>query len=1126
MLRQYFRNNLIILLTALMAVATAFAASAAAPEAYAGASKLKTGRWIKVKIPATGMYCLSTKQLKAMGFTDVSKVNVYGYGGRVISEQLDGNHPDDLPMQPVVRTSKGIVFFGVDATRWGINSAGSSYFVREENPYDQYSYYFVSDVAADQLTQPTADASVAGGSNPQDTFIDHILYEQSLAAPSNTGRTLLGEDFRSTPSRKFSFSLPGNTGDATVRTVFGAYSTNGTSTLTFTANGTKLETSSSDRISTVGESFISYANTSKVVANPGEKLDYEIKFTTTGALTLARLDYIIVEYPRRLAVTADQLVFNTTKPATVAVANADEWLTIWDVTRPESPAVVDYQLIDGKAVFTVNESGYREYVAFYPDKVSTEPTRDALVANQDIHGMAVPDMLIVSPSDYLSEAKRLAEFHAEHDGLKVHVLTPQTLYNEFSSGTADLSAFRKALKMWFDRGEENGSRLRYCLMMGRGSYDNLGVTSDIKNKPYQRLPLWQSASGNSQLSSYSTDDILAMLQDWTPGWSMSTADLDIGVGRMPVKSALEAKQAVNKVINYAKFPEYGGWRNKVLVIADNGDRNDHLNQSQDLISNMQSTDIGGGRMVQRIYLDTYDYVYTSVGATVPDATDDFLAALNEGAMMVSYIGHADPREWTHEKFFNWPQITSLTNHYLPVFYAATCEFGRWDDSEASGAEEMWLNPTAGAVAFYTPSRKVYMHQNGELTRSLGRVVAANSDYRIGDIYRLSKNGMASAKDENRLRFHLIGDPALKMPMPTRGVEVLEIDGADPLSEDLPIVGALSNFKISGRIISFDDQPAEDFNGILEIVLNDAERVQTTLGNGDGGEETVFNDRKSILFRGRTEVKNGKWEASVRLPLEIENNYSPALFTFYAYDTSKGIEANGTCDRLYVYGLADNIVDDNDGPVIESLVLNGEGFNSGDVVGSCSTMIANVSDPSGINVSNVSLGHSMTLRIDGGEPLADVVNYYLPSTTDPTAGTVSYPLSEIDPGDHTLEFTVWDNAGNSSVETIDFRVAAGGRPEIYDLYTDVNPAVTSVTFILSHDTASSGTQCLIEVFDLSGRLVWSEAPTGVGTTLTATWNLHDTTGNRVARGIYLYRATVTASSGAQTTTTKKLAVAAQ
>ena len=70
------------------------------------------------------------------------------------------------------------------------------------------------------------------------------------------------------------------------------------------------------------------------------------------------------------------------------------------------------------------------------------------MANQDIHGMESPDMLIISPDVYRQAAQKVADLHAETDGLKAVVLSPEAIYNEFSSGTPDVTAFRKVLKMW------------------------------------------------------------------------------------------------------------------------------------------------------------------------------------------------------------------------------------------------------------------------------------------------------------------------------------------------------------------------------------------------------------------------------------------------------------------------------------------------------------------------------------------------------------------------------------------------------------------------------------------------------------------------------------------------------
>ena len=93
------------------AMLPAFGALAADASKYASSSALAGGNWVKVEISTPGLQTLSSQTLKNFGFSNPKGVYVYGYGGRMISEALDDNHPDDLPPVPVLRKDDGSITF-------------------------------------------------------------------------------------------------------------------------------------------------------------------------------------------------------------------------------------------------------------------------------------------------------------------------------------------------------------------------------------------------------------------------------------------------------------------------------------------------------------------------------------------------------------------------------------------------------------------------------------------------------------------------------------------------------------------------------------------------------------------------------------------------------------------------------------------------------------------------------------------------------------------------------------------------------------------------------------------------------------------------------------------------------
>lgn len=1116
-----------------MALTAALGVYAFDPKIYASQSALSSGNWAKIRVERTGMQFISRSQLTSMGFRDIDKVNVYGFGGRMISERLSADMPDDLPQLPCVRTSRGILFFGVDHVDWKKAPSNSAMtWSHIQNPYSETSYYFISDKAAESVALLEAEKYTDSG-NVQTTFTARTVHEVDNFAPSNSGRTLLGEDFRSPNKRNFSFSLPDPAeATATVRVLFAGGTTSGWDLTVYPGGSTSGGVRKSQN-SGLGSAFMQTLEAEGDFPLDGERLSIDVGFTGRGTTTLARLDWIEAEWTRSLKLRDGQLHIydDMTAARTYSVEGCSDQTEVWDVTVPTRPRAVEKRFENGRLLFSA--SGQREFIVFNPE-AGYATAAAGRVANQDIHGLPTPDMLIISPSEYIDAARRVAAIH-EKEGMTVHTLTPEALYNEFSSGAADVSAFRKALKMWHDRAADP-NRLAYCIIFSRPTYDNKMATERVKSAGYPRVPIWQSPTGYSESSSYSTDDFIGMVDDPVSSTTgIEYEKIRVAVGRFPVMSKAEADQAVAKLEGFLANPDYGPWRNSVMIISDDNDNGVHLTQGEEVYNGLRSNGNGKHFSYERLYLDSYTLEYTGRGPVYTTAKQRMFDKFNEGLSFVDYIGHANPYFWGHESLLLWNDMMAMSNSRLPVLYAATCEYMRWDADERSGGEMMWLKEKGGIIAGIIPSRTVLISSNGVLNANTSRRIFerdANGDpKRLGQFYIEGKNTYSSS---NTLRYGFIGDPALRINSATMRVQLDTLAGHDMNavkgSGDFPTIKGRQSVRISGRVTDNEGNLLEGFNGRLHLQLMDAEKPITTFGNGKPSSAAVitYNDRKTQLYTGVAIVEKGLWQTTIPMPSEIENNYSPARLIFYAY-SDEGTEANGSDERFYVYGIDADAEEDTEGPEIRMFALNREENGEGCVVHSTPMVLANFADESGINLSDAGIGHKLRLTLDGKKTYEDLNLHYTPDPFDYRAGSVAYPLPELTPGAHTLKLTVWDNANNCTTRELSFNVSAAKQPSIYDLTTDCNPATTSVTFSVGTDRPKSKVGCTIEVFDLGGRRVWSrhtETETGMDSSIRFQWDLKDQSGVRVPRGIYLYRATLTSPEGAETTETRKLAVTAQ
>jgi hypothetical protein len=859
-------------------------------------------------------------------------------------------------------------------------------------------------------------------------------------------------------------------------------------------------------------------------------INVNISYNQPSSSSSGWLNYIEISAYRWLTFTGGQMLFRSFEniaPNAISefqISNADINTKVWDVSDPINPKLLQSNLSNNILSLITSTENLKEFVAFNGNNFY-QPVFRGEVINQNLHGLEQQDYIIVSHPLFMNEANRLAEFHRNNNNLKVKVVTPEQIYNEFSSGSQDPVAIRSFMKMFYDRANTKGNPPKYLLLFGDGSYDNKNRINNNTNF----IVTYQSDETYNLANSYVCDDFFGFLDDNENGSSIYES-LDIGIGRFPVKSELEAKIVVDKVIRYSIQQDlvpnsnnivsnFGDWKNNVCFVADDEDGNVYLTDTEVLANKLKNN--YPIINIDKIYLDAYPQVFNSGGQRYPEVNKAINQRIEKGTLIMNYIGHGGELGWAHERVLEISDINSWNNTYnMPLFFTATCEFSRFDDPERTSAGELvLLTPKGGGIALLTTSRVAYQSTNMGLIDSFFSKVfkKENGNYpSLGDLIKYSKN--LNANGIAIKNFVLLGDPALKLAYPKYNVATTSIN-TNPANIDYDTLAAFSKVTVKGLITDENNNPI-DFNGVLYPTVYDKPIKVTTLGN-DYPYTVNFELLKAVLFKGKTKITNGNFEFSFIVPKDISYNIGPGKISYYAKnDTS---DANGYYNKIMVGGIDNNAVIDDIGPQI-SLYMNDTNFVNGGITNENPIFLAKISDDFGINTVGNGIGHDLVAYIDNSSQPVILNDYFSYEIDSYLKGSVYYPIFNLSDGNHNIRFKAWDISNNSSTSSIDFIVASSEKVVISNLLNYPNPFTDKTTFTFKHNHPGESIEIEINIYDIKGQLVKSikeNVRTEGFNSDPIEWNGNNDSGARLSKGVYVYRVRLKTQNGKEEYATNKL-----
>jgi hypothetical protein len=1069
---------------------------------YRDNSLLAKGDWYKIEVNKDGIYRLDGAYLSGLGIDlnaiRPNEIQLFGKGGGMLSQRNADPRADDLIENAITVVDGGdgrfdsqdyILFYGQAADQISFQRRNNTF---RSNPhlYSTKTAYFltINQGIGKRIPQVAFDPNVTNSVNTVRRFVYRNDEKTSLI---RMGRVFVGDNFDQENTLRYTFDVPDaqpNSRIALRIRTFGRGS--GGVNLNVTANNTPVGTMthSSSFTDCYYCSFAQMASrTFTVDAQQVQNGRLEVALTIDRAGNpQAWVDFIELDYTAQLSPSQPFIPFyhvntsNDDSPVRLSLGTISSGYAVWDVSNPTD---VKAHALTGNAITTAAAS-FIPLVAFN-DQAYLRPENAAKIANQDLHGLPPVDYLLITDKTLIAEAEELAAFHRQQytnsagQPRQVHILTTETIYNEFGSGVADLTAIRDAIKMFYDRGMNgSGPKLEHVLLLGDGSYDNKGINADRPSL----IPTYQARQSTSPTEAFTSDDFLTFMEDNEGFWGervnyyeedtqQESHTMDFAIGRLPVKTPQDARAMIRKIIDYATNPDgFDDWRNRALLIGDikqNGStfEDNHIREADDLDINYYRR-CAPELNVDKVYLDSYPAQRLAEGVRFPLAHQALMDKLHQGQLIVSYTGHGGETGLSSSYVFEIPDIDGLRNgNRAPLWITATCEFGRWDDHNRDcGAERLVTNPLGGGIGVITAVRMVYSSGNQAFNNNLHLFLLNCSDdanrMAIGESYRRAKNLIWRDEPINTRAFSLLGDPGLMLNFPKNRVVLTQMNKQPVATGKVDTLKALGQVQIAGEVHSPAGSLLSDFNGKVYLTVFDKPQRMVTLQ-----ANIPYQWQRNVIFRGAASVKNGQFSLEFNMPLDISYEVGMGKFSFYAEDEKR--DANGSFHDFVVCCTDPNAPDCSHDPSL-TLYIDSTDWKDGSITSPRPTLYAEVEDKLGINTTGIGIGREITAILNNDPKQTIVLNGFYQSAIDnPRKGIIRYPFPTVADGWYTLQCRAFNVCNRSATAETRFRVVSNPSAKIEQIQVIPNPMSTYGTFRFNHNRSGQAMDVQITILNTAG-----------------------------------------------------------
>ncbi len=1118
---------------------------------------LASGNLYKIKVDKSGIFKITTQFLRDNGINP-SSVNprnfrIYGNGGVMLPEFNQDPRFDALQENAiqVVGEDDGVwndndyaLFYAQGPNGFNLydNSNGNGYKRRDtrtdrsngvKNIYDDFSYYYINfDKGAGKRVQPV-DANL-----PAQLITRYDNYQVINNDQKNllkVGRIWVEDTpFINEKTVTFTTNSAIQANDVIrFRTQVVAYKSQQNSMGITINNLAPYNQTVLPDSGTYEYNFVPLNHSGTLTNLTGNQITFkynpDISKNPNGTFYF---DYAEVQYKENLAFNGSQMNFRDFSISSgsntdygFSIANASNIEQVWDVTDITNANRRVNKSGGGffNFAYTAADQNFNnEFVAFRSD-AAFSPQFVGRIGNQNLSAIQNIDYLILTVPEMMGQAQRLANYHQTKNNYKVEIVDVNKVYEEYSSGSKDLTAIRD----FVTRLNTPAGRLKYVFILGDASYDYKNRVPNNTNV----VPSYQSEHSSDYVASFVTDDYIVMTMPQTAS-IIETNMPDLPVGRIPAANVTEAGIMIDKTLAYynslpGQSSPFGEWRMRLDFVVDDdreggGPFHDVMNKTLVNVFEQPGQQELKEYNVKKLYLDSFPAQSTAGGQRYPQVNQSISNAIGN-SLYLFYFGHGGINGWAQERVLTSTEIqnsNNFSNVYsrFPFVSTITCEFTLWDEPDTNSAGEQFIKlKQGGAAAMITSSRAIGVDYGRDFTNTYTQNIfkLTNDDFNsLGYSHLLAKKQKGA--NSNHLKVNLLGDPAMKLSRPQRLLVIDNIETPVP-----GLIRGLDFVKIKGHINNPNGTLNTTFNGKVAINIFDKRLNKKTLNN-DGVLTPVldYTEEGSAIVKAAGTAVNGVFTAEFYVPKDINYAVGEGRILGYADNKSTDVFNN---QAVQVGDINPNGVNDNQPPKVK-LYMNNTNFADGGITNQNPMLLACLTDDTGINSTGSGVGHDITTYLDGQIINTVVLNDFYapgegngclnPSLADYQKGNVSYPFRNLTIGQHQLTFKVWDINNNSTTATLNFEVKdeADQRLTINRPLNWPNP-FTNKTYIQFEHNCDDILDVNVQIYTITGRLVRTLSQPVVAEPFlqgfrtprqAIEWDGRDDFGATVAKGTYIFK----------------------